>query len=132
MDSHTSNSPSSDAQPQLELTASRQLVSWLSEQRISLALTTYQTGKLFLVGLQPDGRLSIFERTFNRCMGLWSNGQTMWMSSLYQLWRFENILPPGQLTDGYDRLYVPQLGFTTGDLDVHDVSVDAAGDLEEH
>jgi uncharacterized protein (TIGR03032 family) len=127
MDSNTSNSPSTDAQPQLELTASRQLVSWLSEQRISLALTTYQTGKLFLVGLQPDGRLSIFERTFNRCMGLWSNGQTMWMSSLYQLWRFENVLDAGQLANGYDRLYVPQVGYTTGDIDIHDVAVDGDG-----
>ncbi|MBI81841.1 MAG: TIGR03032 family protein [Planctomycetaceae bacterium] len=127
MDSHTSNSPAPDDQPQLELTASRQFVSWLSEQRISLALTTYQTGKLFLVGLQPNGRLSIFERTFNRCMGLWSNGQTMWMSSLYQLWRFENVLDAGQLADGYDRLYVPQVGYTTGDIDIHDVAVDGDG-----
>ena len=116
-------------QPALELTGSRQFTSWLAEQQISLALTTYQTGKLFLIGLQQDLKLSIFERTFNRCMGLWSDGQSLWMSSLYQLWRFENILPPGQLTDGYDRLYVPQLGFTTGDLDVHDVSVDAAGNV---
>src|SRR4051812_41755336 len=66
-------------QPQLEVTASRQFNSWLAEQRLSLAFTTYQAGKLFLIGLQPDGRLSIFERTFNRCLGLWSDGQTMWL-----------------------------------------------------
>lgn len=113
--------------PKLEITGSRQLTAWMAEQRLSLAFTTYQTGKLFLVGLQPDGRLSIFERTFNRCMGLWSNGQTLWMSSLYQLWRFENVLQPGQLADGYDRFYVPQLGNVTGDLDIHDVAVDGDG-----
>ncbi|HEY9692757.1 MAG TPA: DUF4915 domain-containing protein [Oculatellaceae cyanobacterium] len=49
--------------PQLELMGSRQFTDWLAEQRVSLAFTTYQTGKLFLIGLQPDGRLSIFERT---------------------------------------------------------------------
>ncbi|MGD9856777.1 MAG: TIGR03032 family protein [Planctomycetaceae bacterium] len=114
-------------QPQLELVGSRQLPQWMEEQRVSLAFTTYQTGKLFLIGLQPDGRLSVFERTFNRCMGLWGNGQTLWMSSLYQLWRFENVLEPGQLANGYDRLYVPQLGYTTGDLDIHDIAVDAGG-----
>lgn len=113
----------SDPAPQLELIGSRQFSTWLAAHRISLAFTTYQTGKLFLVGLQPDGRLSIFERTFNRCMGLWSNGQTLWMSSLYQLWRFENALPTGQLADGYDRIYVPQMCYVTGDLDVHDVVV---------
>ena len=30
---------------------------------------------------------------------------------------------------GYDRLYVPQAGHTTGDLDVHDIAVDADGRL---
>ena len=114
-------------QPSLEITGSRQFTSWLAEQQVSLAFTTYQTGKLFLIGLQQDHQLSIFERTFNRCMGLWSDGQSLWMSSLYQLWRFENMLPDGQLANGYDRLYVPQVGFTTGDLDVHDVTVDGAG-----
>ena len=87
------------AEPKLEINASRQFPNWLAEQRVSLAFTTYQAGKLFLIGVQPDGRLSIFERTFNRCMGLWSDGQTLWMTSLYQLWRFENFLsgrPGGQ------------------------------------
>jgi uncharacterized protein (TIGR03032 family) len=116
-----------NAEPKLEITGSRQFNAWLAEQRISLAFTTYQTGKLFFIGLQPDGRLSIFERTFNRCMGLWSDGQMLWMSSLYQLWRFENALAPGQLADGYDRLYVPQMGYTTGDLDLHDLVVDGRG-----
>ncbi|MBC7820332.1 MAG: TIGR03032 family protein [Planctomycetaceae bacterium] len=113
--------------PALELIGSRHFPAWLAEQRVSLALTTYQSGKLFLIGLQPDSRLSVFERTFNRCLGLWSDGQTLWMSSLYQLWRFENVLEPGQLANGYDRLYVPRVGFVTGDLDIHDVAVDAKG-----
>lgn len=111
----------------LEINTSRQFTNWLHEQRLSLGFTTYQAGKLFLLGLQPNGRMSVFERTFNRCLGLWSNGQTLWMSSLFQLWRFENVLEHGQLASGYDRLYVPQLGYTTGDLDIHDVAVEASG-----
>ena len=115
------------AQPQLEFMPSRQFPNWLGEQGLSLAFTTYQAGKLFLIGLQPNGRLSVFERTFNRCMGLWSNGQTLWMTTLYQLWRFENALSPGEHSEGYDRLFVPQLAYTTGDLDIHDVGVDDQG-----
>lgn len=111
----------------LEIMGSRQFNSWLREQKISLAFTTYQAGKIFLIGLQPDGRLSIFERTFNRSMGLWATPQTLWMSSLYQLWRFENALADKQTYQGYDRLYVPQIGYTTGDLDIHDLAVDNAG-----
>jgi uncharacterized protein (TIGR03032 family) len=115
------------ATPQLEISCSRQLPEWLAEHELSLAFTTYQSAKLFLIGLKPDGRLSVHERTFNRCMGLWSSAQTLWMSSLYQPWRFENVLAPGENHQGYDRLYVPQVGYTTGDLDVHDVAIDAAG-----
>ena len=113
--------------PAFELTASRQFTAWLAEQKASLAFTTYQAGKLFLLGLQPDGRLSIFNRTFERCMGLWASPERLLMSSLYQLWRFENALPPGQAHKGYDRLYVPQLAWTTGDLDVHELRCATAG-----
>jgi hypothetical protein len=42
------------------------MTSWMAEQRVSIAFTTYQAGKMFMVGLQPDGKLSVFERTFNR------------------------------------------------------------------
>ncbi len=111
--------------PALEISASRQFTSWLASQNISLAFSTYQTGKLFLIGLAQSGKLSVFERTFERCMGLWASADRIYTSSLYQLWRFENALEPGQLQNGFDRLYVPQVGYTTGDLDIHDIAVDS-------
>jgi len=110
--------------PSLEITASRQFTSWLAEQNLSLAFTTYQAGKVFFIGLQPNGQLSVFERSFERCMGLYAEGSTLYMSSLYQLWRFENALSAGQVHNGYDGVYVPQVGYITGDLDVHDVVVE--------
>jgi len=99
----------------------------MAEQGVSLAVTTYQTGKLFLFGLQPDGRLAVFERTLNRTMGMVGDGQTLWISSLFQLWRFENALGPGESHNGHDRLFVPQLGYTTGDIDIHDIGIDGDG-----
>lgn len=115
-------------EPWLEVSSSRQFPGWLAAQRVSLAFTTYQAGKLFFLGLNGD-RMSVFERTFNRCMGLWADaaGRTLWMSSLYQLWRFENMLAPGELYNGYDRLYVPKRGDTTGDIDTHDIAVESTG-----
>ena len=115
------------SEPWVEVTGSPRLWSWLAEQRISLAFTTYQTGKLFLLGRHPEGRLAVFERTFNRAMGLWADGQTLWLGTLYQLWRFENLLQPGELYQGHDRLYLPKAANTTGDLDIHDVAVDHTG-----
>ncbi|MEO1091108.1 MAG: TIGR03032 family protein [Pseudomonadota bacterium] len=110
------------------MTGSRLFTAWLAGEGASLAFTTYQAGKLFLIGLQPDGRLSIFERTFARCMGLGVGPhEALWMASLCQLWRFENFLEPGEQKDGFDAVYVPVVGHTTGDLDVHDIHTDAAG-----
>ena len=107
--------------PSLTLQGSRLFTSWLSTIKASIAFTTYQAGKLFLIGLQPDGRLSVFERTFDRPMGLGCGDRRFWMSSLYQLWRFENFLDDGEVRDGHDALFVPVTGHTTGDVDIHDV-----------
>ncbi len=108
----------------LVITSSPYAASWMADQRVSLGFSTYQAGKLFLIGLQPDGRLSIFERTFSRCMGLAvsTDARQLWMATQYQLWRLDNYVPPGETTpDGYDALYVPTVGYTTGDLDTHDI-----------
>jgi uncharacterized protein (TIGR03032 family) len=113
--------------PWMEVTASPRLAGWLAGQRVSLAFTTYQSGKLFLLGTRPDGGLAVFERTFSRAMGLWADGQTLWLGTQYQIWRFANTLRPGEMYEGHDRLYVPRVGYTTGDLDVHDIAVDADG-----
>lgn len=118
-----------NAVPPLEISTSRQFLSWLAEQRLSIALTTYQIGKLFLLGLKENNELSVFERTFNRCMGMCPTKNGLYMSSLYQVWRFENLFTHGEQQDGYDRLYLPQVGYTTGDIDIHDMAVDADGRL---
>ncbi len=115
--------------PRLEILSSRGLPGWLADTNTSLAFTTYQAGKLFLLGLQPDRRLSLFERSFNRCMGLCAHGDALWLSTLYQVWRLENALPAGHVQDGHDRLYVPRVAHTTGDLDVHDLAVTSAGQV---
>jgi uncharacterized protein (TIGR03032 family) len=126
MDNPAPTTPAAE-EPWLVVTSSRDFPAWLAAQHVSLAVTTYQTGKLLLFGAKPEGGLAVFERTFNRCMGLWGDGQTLWMNSLYQLWRFENVLAAGQLHQGHDRLYVPRAGYTTGDLDIHDIAVEASG-----
>ena len=120
--------PAAD-QPKLEISASRNFVGWLREQKSSLAFTTYQGSKIFLIGLQADDRLSIYERTFERCMGLWATADSLYVSSVFQIWRFQNALQPGQSHGDFDRLYIPQVAWTTGDLDVHDLGVDRNGRL---
>lgn len=107
--------------PALTLHSSRKMEGWFERTGASLAFTTYDVGKLFLLGLRPDNKLSIFERSFPRCMGLGWHGTGFWMASQYQVWRFEEFLTEGQSLKGYDALYVPVTGWTTGDLDLHDI-----------
>lgn len=124
----TDQAMTSTTEKRLEISASRQFVPWLAEQHSSLAFTTYQVGKVFWIGANPEtGQLQIFNRTFNRSMGLWASPQTTYLSTLYQLWRFENALDPGQTHNGYDRVYVPQVAWITGDIDIHDIGVDRDG-----
>jgi uncharacterized protein (TIGR03032 family) len=117
------------AQPKLEVTGSRHFDRWMAEINASLVFTTYQTGKLFFIGMQDNGRLSIFERTIERVMGMHATPEQIWVSTISQLWRFDNLLLPGQLYQGYDRLFAPRESRVTGDIDIHDMAVDADGRL---
>ncbi len=119
---------SSATEPKVDITASRLFVSWLAGQNASIAFTTYQAGKLFFVGLNAQGELAIFNRNLARVMGIAVHEQSLWVATLWQLWRFENALKPGETHGAFDRYFVPQLAYTTGDIDVHDVGVTANGD----
>ncbi len=110
--------------PPLEVSASRHFMSWLHTQQLSLALTTYQSSRLLLLGLRPNGQLVVIERTFDRAMGLAATPDRLYMSARRQLWRFDNALSPGQLyREEYDKVYIPRVGYTTGDLDMHDLAL---------
>ncbi len=113
----------------LEIKASPHFMRWLQEQRLSLAVSTYQIGKLMLLGTNAQGQLSVFERTFGQCMGMATTANGFWLASQFQIWRFENALPPGILHQDHDRLYVPQVGYTTGQIDTHDLGVTADGQV---
>jgi uncharacterized protein (TIGR03032 family) len=114
---------------ELEISYSPGLEQWLAEQRVSLAFAV-PPAKLFLIGVREDGRLSAFERTFNKCMGLAAWGaSTIYLGTRYQIWRLENALGPGAWHEGFDRLYVPRRVWTTGYVNCHDVAVDGSGEV---
>jgi uncharacterized protein (TIGR03032 family) len=104
------------------------LYAWLHRHGLSLAFTSYQTGQLFLVGAHPNGTVSFNQQTFNRAMGVcWQSGR-LYLGSLFQLWRLENMLRPGEIGNGaFDAVLVPRNAQTTGAIDIHEVGVDSAG-----
>lgn len=114
--------------PKLEITTSRQFVSWLAASGGSLAFTTYQSGKVFLVGSNHGtGRLSIFERTLDRPMGMAADGPLLAIASMNQITTFVDAAEGTPTADGYDAVYVPQTASFTGDIDVHDIAFDRDG-----
>ncbi|MBC2776534.1 TIGR03032 family protein [Parasphingopyxis marina] len=117
-----------DKKTELKIGASRHFTSWLGSHNLSIAISTYQANKLFLIGRKDDGAMSIFERTFQRPMGIAvsPDANTLVLATQYQIFRFDNVLPPGQKADDlYDRLYCPHNSWITGDLDIHDIGIDA-------
>ncbi|MBU8540645.1 TIGR03032 family protein [Falsiroseomonas tokyonensis] len=103
---------------------------WLAEAGLSLALTTYQAGRLIFLGLKPDGSLRAHERLIEQCQGLWTDGDTLWVSGKAMLWRFANDLPPGMGTaQGADRRFVPREARVTGRIDMHDIGMGTMADM---
>ncbi|MCP4779994.1 MAG: TIGR03032 family protein, partial [Hyphomicrobium sp.] len=116
--------PAQPAKPQpVNISCTRGLADWLLRNNVSLALTSYQTGRLYLVGVDDNKRVSFHERFLARAMGLWADPQRLVLSTLFQVWRFENVLAGEHKGTGPDRHFVPRVAHTTGDLDIHDISV---------
>ncbi len=121
--SHRANSIRLVRTSGVSLVSSRGFVEWLAATPLSLALTTYHVGGVIMLGSKPAGEASLHVAAFDRSMGVWANGQTLWLVTERMLWRMENSLAEGMIEEGYDRVFVPRVGYTTGDLDGHEVSV---------
>ena len=107
----------------LDILPSSYFIDWLRSHSLSLALTTYRSSRLMLLGVNSLGQISGFERLFNQAMGLYATPERIYLSSRYQIWQLDNVLAPGQIYNGYDKLYIPRISYTTGNLDIHDLVV---------
>lgn len=116
--------------PTTRISFSPGMVDWLLDQRLSLAFTSYQTGRLILAGVGPDGRMSFNEQDYTRAMGLHYAAGELHVASLFQIWRLANLLRPGEFANrAHDCVLVPRTAHCTGYLDVHELSVDGGGRL---
>src|SRR5262249_25538625 len=79
-----------EAPPQeTKIGASRGLAAWLTRNNTSFAFSSYQSGRLLLVGTMPDGTVSVNQQSFGRAMGVcWDRGG-LWLATRYSLWRLE-------------------------------------------
>ena len=100
---------------------------WLADEGVAVAFIG--GGRLYLVGLGADGELAVTDCQYGLCTALTAaSAETLYLATRFQLWRLENAVPPGRLSEaGHDHLYVPQAAWTTGLLGVYDIAVDGEG-----
>ena len=122
--------PAEKEAPVFVISTSRQFPGWLAGTGGSLAISTYQSSKVILVGNNKEmGRLSVFERTLERAMGMAFDGTRLSIASMIQITDFVDAARGAPTADGYDAVFVPQSASYTADLDIHDLAVDAEGGL---
>lgn len=124
------SAPAEKEAPVFAVSTSRQFPGWLASTGGSLAISTYQSSKVILIGSNTEtGRLSVFERTLERAMGMAFDGTRLSVVSVIQITDFVNAARGTPTADGYDAVFVPQSASYTSDLDIHDVAMDADGRL---
>ncbi|MGD0517769.1 MAG: TIGR03032 family protein [Thermoguttaceae bacterium] len=104
---------------------------WLAWAGGSLAVSTYQAGKVAMIGW--DGRqVTLLMRDFEKPLGLAVAGNRMVLATREDLCIFSNSpllahdfseTQPGH----YDALYLPRATYHTGDLHTHDVAISEEG-----
>lgn len=103
----------------------------LKAANCSLAVTTYQSGRLVLV--RRDGeKVNTHLRYFPSPMGVAVDGAKLALGTKTTVWEFWNqqavastIDPEGRI----DACYMPRQAHTTGDIRIHDLAYDADGEL---
>ncbi|MDJ0643199.1 MAG: TIGR03032 family protein [Erythrobacter sp.] len=119
------------APPKVEYSLSGGLLARLAGLKASLAFTSYQSGFLYMLGSGPQGGAQLHQSGMPKPMGLTADGAgKLVLSAGAQLIRFENILNPDQrINQVYDACFMPRTQYVTGQLDAHDVGVEADGQI---
>lgn len=101
----------------------------------SLAVTTYQAGKLVLISPKDENVLVQLPRTFDKPMGIAQDKEKDKLAiacrdSVVVLTNSPNLAafyPPAP--QKYDALYMPRMTYHTGQLDIHDLNFGRDGKL---
>jgi uncharacterized protein (TIGR03032 family) len=103
---------------------------FLASLKIGLGLTSYQSGKLYLISKNTQGGLMVNEQIFPHAMGLsYADGKVL-ISTFGHIVEMVNILNDGQwINETFTECYVPRKSHFMGNLDCHDVSRDKQGQL---
>lgn len=120
--------PASEPPATVTYSCSPGLAGFLTSIRASLAVSSYQSGKFYLLGRNAQGGLHVHERFFQKAMGIAAAPGELVLASLFQIIRFGNALKPGEMiNNSFDACFVPRTCHVTGVLDAHDVGITRDG-----
>lgn len=97
----------------------------LQQLNCSIALSTYQAGKVVLISALNHERLIQLPRTFPKPMGIAADHTRLAVATMAEVMVFNNAsrmaanYPPQRNT--YDALYLPRATYFTGEVDIHDL-----------
>ncbi|ASK88300.1 TIGR03032 family protein [Sphingorhabdus sp. SMR4y] len=112
----------------IDISFSPGLSAFLKSGNISIGFTSYQTGRLYLIGHGPDGKLALHEAVYPQAMGVTGDASRIYLGTLTQIVRMENVLAPGQTANQvHDKVYVPRNLQTTGNVDIHEIGIQDNG-----
>lgn len=116
--------------PKIDFSMSGGLVNTLAREQFSLAFSSYQSGKLYMLGRSPKGGANVHHSEQRKPMGLSYDGQGgLTMAGSHSVVRFENVLAEHERVNGtFDACFMPRTIHMTGRLDAHDIGLDAEGD----
>ena len=112
----------------VRLKPSKHFHDWLASTGGSFAFTSYQAGRVFVLGHDETDGPRGHELQFRRSMGLGlsHDKRKLLVATEHQVYRFDNFLiEPGDTRDGADAVFVPRMSWVTGDVDAHDIGFDS-------
>lgn len=122
------NEASAKEPPKININFSGGLAKFLAGQGISFAFTSYQSGRLYLIGHGLEGKLALHEAQYPQAMGVVGDQNRLYLGTLTQLVRLENVLQPGQLANkAHDKVYVPRNLQVFGNIDFHEMGIRTDG-----
>lgn len=105
----------------------------LRQLQCTIAISTYQAGKVVFISPKDDQMLVQLPRTFKKAMGIGLHGNKMAVALLDEVMVLVNSPElaahyPAK-PDTYDALYMPRATYYTGQVDIHDLDFGADGSL---
>ena len=104
---------------------SRDLAPLLSRLGVCLVISTYQAGKLVVVGVDQHGALALSFHNFERAMGVAVRPDRLAVGALTQIWFLRSapdiapkLVPAGR----HDACFLARSSHMTGDIHVHEMA----------